>query len=284
MILGLGPIMSFTLQLSTGGVLECPILRSPDGAAHKYNRGHAIIISGPALATGASRLSAQAALAVGAGLVSLVGDEAALCEHACHVTGIMLKKRDASLSVIDDRVRSIAVGPAAGVGTATREAVLQVLARQIPTVLDADALSSFSAERIAFFAALHSQSVLTPHAGEFARLWPEISLADRMEAATLAAKTSGAVVLLKGAETVIAAPDGRQAINRHSTSWLATAGSGDVLTGLICGIMAQGVESFAAACIAAWLHGDIGVRHGPGLIADNMCQLLPIILADCLEP
>jgi ADP-dependent NAD(P)H-hydrate dehydratase / NAD(P)H-hydrate epimerase len=283
MILGSGSIMSFTLQLSADAIIERPILRSPNGTAHKYDRGHAIIISGPALATGASRLSAQAALAVGAGLVSLVGDEAALSEHACHVTGIMLKKRDASLSVIDDRVRAVAIGPAAGVGASTREAVLQVLARQIPAVLDADALSSFSANRAALFAALHSQSVLTPHAGEFAGLWPEISLADKMEAAALAAQASGAVVLLKGAHTIIAAPDGRQAVNRHSASWLATAGSGDVLTGLICGIMAQDAEAFAAASIAAWLHGDMGVRHGPGLIADNMCQLLPVILADCLE-
>jgi ADP-dependent NAD(P)H-hydrate dehydratase / NAD(P)H-hydrate epimerase len=275
--------MSFTLLLSADAIIGRPILRSPDGAAHKYDRGHAIIISGPALATGASRLSAQAALAVGAGLVSLVGDEAALCEHACHVTGIMLKKRDASLSVIDDRVRAVAIGPAASVGAGTREAVLQVLARQIPAVLDADALSSFSANRDALFAALHFQAVLTPHAGEYASLWPEIPLADRMEAAALAAKASGAIVLLKGAQTVIAAPDGRQAINRHSAPWLATAGSGDVLTGMICGIMAQGVEAFAAASIAAWLHGDMGVRHGPGLIADNMCQLLPFILADCLE-
>ncbi len=275
--------MSFTLQLSDDAVIERPILRPPDGAAHKYDRGHAIVISGPALATGAARLSAQAAISVGAGLVSLVGDVAALREHACHVTGIMLKQRDASLSVIDDRVCSIAVGPAAGVGAATRNAVLQVLNRQIPAVLDADALSSFSADRSALFAALNSQCVLTPHAGEYAGLWPEISLSDRMEAAALAAKASGAVVLLKGAHTAIAAPDGRQAINRHSASWLATAGSGDVLTGLICGIMAQGVEAFAAACIAAWLHGDIGMRHGPGLIADNMCQLLPDILADCLE-
>jgi ADP-dependent NAD(P)H-hydrate dehydratase / NAD(P)H-hydrate epimerase len=125
--------------------------------------------------------------------------------------------------------------------------------------------------------------VLTPHEGEFARLFPAIDLADRQEAARRAAEASNAVLLLKGPETVIANPDGRLAINRHASPWLATAGSGDVLAGLITGVMAQGNEAFEGACIGGWLHGDIGVRGGPGLTADRMVDLIPAVLAACLS-
>jgi NAD(P)H-hydrate epimerase len=125
--------------------------------------------------------------------------------------------------------------------------------------------------------------VLTPHAGEFARLFPDISLADRTKAASDASARAGAVVLLKGAETVVAAPDGRIAINRHASPWLATAGSGDVLAGLICGLLAQGSSAFDAAAIACWLHGDIGVRAGPGLTADTMPTHLPLVLRSILH-
>ena len=132
------------------------------------------------------------------------------------------------------------------------------------------------------FKRLNADDVMTPHTGEFARLFPDIALDDRQNAASLAAQRSGSVILLKGAETIIAAPDGRIAINRHASPWLATAGSGDVLTGLICGLLAQGTPAFDAACIGAWLHGDIGVRGGVGLTADSMFAYIPLVLRGCL--
>ncbi len=272
----------FTVNLSDDCHILRPTLHAPQGETHKYDRGHAVVISGPALATGASRLAALAALTVGAGLVTILGDKAALAEQAGHVTAIMLKIRDQAFTVIDERVRSIAIGPAAGIGQGTRDAVLALLARNIALVIDADALTSFEQSTPVLFKALHHRAILTPHEGEFARLFPDIKLQDRVSAAKSAAMRANAIVLLKGPNSVIAAPDGRHAINSHSAPWLATAGSGDVLTGIICGLLAQGVEPFAAACIAAWLHGDIGVRYGPGLISDVMPGQLPLVLRGCL--
>ena len=275
--------MSFRCQISDEHVVEQPLLLIPPADTHKYARGSVMVFSGPALHTGASRLAAQAALAVGAGLVTLVGDHAALTEHAAHVTAIMLREADEHLSIIDERVRAVAIGPGAGVSDVTRETVLHLLKKGVPLVLDADALTSFEDCPAQLFERLHDQVVLTPHEGEFARLFPAIDLADRWTAARLAAEVSGAVVLLKGPETVVAAPDGRLAVNRHASPWLATAGSGDVLTGLVCGILAQGHTAFEAACIASWLHGDIGVQGGPGLTAERMVGLIPVVVQACLS-
>jgi ADP-dependent NAD(P)H-hydrate dehydratase / NAD(P)H-hydrate epimerase len=274
--------MAFDFRISDTGVVERPVLQPPPSDAHKYARGSAVIFSGPVLRTGASRLAAQAALTVGAGLVTIIGDREALAEHAGHVTAIMLRELDGQLPRLDERVRAAAIGPGAGINRLTRETVRYLLRQNLPLVLDADALTCFSDDPETLFDALHDQVVLTPHEGEFARLFPAVDLGNRLRAALRAAEESGAVVLLKGAETVIAAPDVRVAINRHASPWLATAGSGDVLTGLICGLLAQGHEAFEAACIAAWLHGDIGIRAGPGLTADNMLTHLPLVLADCL--
>ncbi len=274
--------MSFLCTISDERVIERPMLLVPPADTHKYERGAAVVFSGPVLRTGASRLTAQTALAVGAGLVTIVGEYDALCEHAAHVTAIMLREADADLTVVDDRVRAAAIGPGAGVSEQTRERVLRLLHRGISLVLDADAITSFADNPAELFEQIHDQVVLTPHEGEFARLFPAIDLADRLTAARLAAEVSGAVMLLKGPETVVAAPDGRLAVNRHASPWLATAGSGDVLAGLICGVLAQGNTAFEAACIASWLHGDIGVRHGPGLTADRMAKLIPLVLRDCL--
>ena len=273
--------MAFTLNLAGDATILQPNLAAPGRLAHKYSRGHAIVWSGPPLRTGASRLSAQAALAVGAGLVTIIGERAALAEQAAHVTAIILREADADLSVIDDRVTALAFGPGAGPNIA--DTVCQLLDRGIPTVLDADAITAFEADPARLFKHLHANDVMTPHAGEFARLFPDVDLADCPNAALLSAKRSGSVVLLKGSETSIAAPDGRIAINRHASPWLATAGSGDVLTGLICGLMAQGNSAFDAACIGAWLHGDIGVRSGPGLTADGMIGQIPLVLRGCLD-
>lgn len=275
--------MAFTLHLGTDGTIDAPTLVPPPADTHKYARGHAIIVSGPALRTGASRLSAEAALAVGAGLVTIVGDKPALTEHAAHVTAIMLRERDAEFSAIDHRVRALLVGPGAGLTDDLVANVAALLLRKLPIVVDADALTAFSAKPEMLFAMLHDQAILTPHEGEFARLFPAIPLGERTNAALAAAKRAGAVVLLKGRETVVAAPDGRFAINRHASPWLATAGSGDVLAGLICGLLAQGSSAFEAAAIGCWLHGDIGVRAGPGLTADAMVGHLALVLRHILQ-
>lgn len=273
--------MAFTLNLADDGTILRPALTAPDVNAHKYVRGHAMVWSGPPLRTGASRLSAQAALAVGAGLVTIIGERAALTEQAAQVTSVMLREADADLRVIDDRVTALAIGP--GAGYAIGDTVVRLLGRGISTVLDADALTAFEANSDLLFNAVDRNDVMTPHAGEFARLFPDIALEDRKQATSLAAQRAGAVVLLKGPETHIAAPDGRIATNRHASPWLATAGSGDVLTGLICGLLAQGTPAFDAACIGAWLHGDIGVRGGAGLTADSMIGYIPLVLQGCLE-
>lgn len=275
--------MSFRCLISDLRSIERPLLLPPPADTHKYARGAAVVFSGPALRTGAARLTAQAALTVGAGLVTIIGEAEALKEHAAHVTAIMLRGSDAQLSMIDDRVRAAAIGPGAGVTEGTRDTVLQLLNRRIPLVLDADALTVFAGDPATLFAALHEQVVLTPHEGEFARLFPAIDLADRLTAARLASELCGVVLVLKGPETVVAAPDGRIAINDHAAPWLATAGSGDVLTGLICGLLAQGSNAFDASCIGTWLHGDIGLRGGPGLTADRMAELIPAVLAGCLN-
>ena len=275
--------MGFTLNLTADGTILAPVLTPPPADTHKYTRGAAVVISGPGLHTGASRLSAEAALAVGAGLVTIVGNHAALAEHAAHVTAIMLRKRDAEFSAIDDRVRSLLIGPGAGVSEDLVQDVATLLMRQIPIVLDADALTAFSAKPEMLFAVLHEKAVLTPHDGEFARLFPDISLDNRAKAALDASARAGTVVLLKGAETIIASPDSRIANNRHASPWLATAGSGDVLAGLVCGLLAQGNNAFDAAAIACWLHGDLGVRAGPGLTADAMPAHLPLVLRGILQ-
>ena len=176
----------------------------------------------------------------------------------------------------------MAIGPGAGLKDGLVKDVATLLLRKIPIVLDADALTVFEAKPEMLFAMLHEYAVLTPHEGEFARLFSDIPLADHKEAAGQAAKRSRATILLKGPVTVIAALNGQTAINHHTTPWLATAGSGDVLTGLICGLLAQGSAPFDAACIGAWLHGDIGVRGGPGLTADRMLDLIPLVLAGCV--
>ncbi|MBL0926019.1 MAG: NAD(P)H-hydrate dehydratase, partial [Sphingomonadaceae bacterium] len=198
------------------------------------------------------------------------------------VTAIMLRETGADLRVIDGRVTALAIGPGSGVGEATQDLVNSFLDFGIPCVLDADALTSFEGKGLYLFAHIKAECVITPHEGEFARLFPDIGLDNRPTAASLAAQRSGAVVLLKGRETIIAAPDGRMAVNRHASPWLATAGSGDVLTGLICGLLAQAVPPFDAACIGAWLHGDIGVRGGAGLTADSMIGQIPLVLQGCL--
>jgi len=248
---------------------------------HKYDRGHAVVVGGPIQATGAARLAARAALRVGAGLVSVASPLDAVAVNAAQLTAIMVKPFDGakglSALLADRRLNAVAIGPGCGVSPRTQDMVAAVLASGAGAVIDADGLTSFAEDPNALFRQLRENSVLTPHEGEFARIFPGVleTAPSRLEAAREAARTSGCVVLLKGPDTVIASPNGKAAINANAPPWLATAGSGDVLTGMIAGLMAQGMSAFDAACAAVWLHGDAATRYGVGLIAEDIPEQLP---------
>ena len=254
-------------------------------ASHKYSRGHAVVVSGAKFNTGASRLAAQAALKIGAGLVTIAGLEDELLIHAAHTTAVMLAQIDNALALgmllNDKRRNAVCIGPAAGVGSATAANVRAVLASGAATVLDADALTSFAQNPDELFAAIaecpEREVIMTPHEGEFARLFNDLKNISQAkhERAITAANRSGAVVILKGADTVIASPDGRAAINSNAPPSLATAGSGDVLAGLATGLLAQGLPAFQAACAAVWIHGEAASRHGVrSLTAETLLDLI----------
>lgn len=257
-----------------------PAFRWPRTGGHKYHRGHALVISGGAAATGAARLAARAALRVGAGLVSVAGPPSALLVLAAQLTAVMTLsfEGDAGLRAVlkDHRRNAVLLGPGNGVGEATRANVLAVLETARPVVLDADALTSFADCRDALFGAIRGDMVMTPHEGEYARLFD--ATGDKLARARAAARRAGAVVLLKGPDTVIAAPDGRAAINDNAPPELATAGAGDVLGGFVLGLLAQGMPAFEAAAAAAWLHGEAAQAFGPGLIAEDLSETLPQVL------
>jgi hydroxyethylthiazole kinase-like uncharacterized protein yjeF len=260
----------------------------PQAEGHKYSRGHCVVVSGPMHATGAARLAARAALRIGAGLVSVASPLDALAVNAAHLTAIMLKPfegaRGLSDLLLDKRLTTVVIGPGLGVSGETRELVQAVLAGPPykKVVLDADALSSFEDDPEALFNRLRpGAAILTPHDGEFERLFPGLleDCASKLEAVRAAAERCGAVVLLKGSDTVIARPDGCATINANAPATLATAGSGDVLAGLIGGLFAQGMEAGSAAAAAVWVHGDAAGRFGPGLIAEDIAEILPESLA-----
>ncbi|WP_341872000.1 NAD(P)H-hydrate dehydratase [Roseivivax isoporae] len=262
-------------------------------AAHKYGHGHALVLSGPAGRTGAARLAARAALRIGAGLVTVGAPRSAEAECAAQLTAIMLRRieeaPDLADALGDARLNALCLGPGLGAGRARALVPVALGAEHRPAVvLDADALTAFSEAPDALFAMLHGRVVLTPHGGEFARLFPDIAgrmtegTDTRVEATRAAAQRSGAVVLLKGAETVIAAPDGQVAIHAatgaRAAPWLATAGAGDVLAGMISGLVARGLAPAEAAGTAAWLHVECARSFGPGLIAEDLAEELPKVL------
>ena len=254
----------------------------PTAATHKHARGRLIVVSGDAWSTGAARLAARGGLRIGAGLVTIFSPSEALSVNAAHLEAVMLRGFDTDLELEEGAadVDAAVIGPAAGVTENTLLNVLALARTGAALVIDADAISVFRDDPEELFSVLDRDDVLTPHPGEFERLFKGLLAAspERITAARRAAQRADAVVLLKGADTVIAAPDGRAAVNVNGAPWLATAGSGDVLAGFIGGLVAQGMESFEAACAAAWIHAEAGELHGPGLIAEDLPGLAPAVL------
>ena len=262
---------------------------------HKDRRGHAVVVSGGIASTGAARLAARGALRAGAGLVTLASPRAALAVNASASLAVMVRPVDGAAELAafmsDARRNVVVLGPGGGVGREMQDMVLAAAAADCAVVLDADALTSFADEPQRLFTALRERpergAVLTPHAGEFSRLFqtlPDISQAgSKLAQARSAAAAAGAVVLLKGPDTVVAAPDGRAAIASNAPPWLATAGSGDVLAGLVAGLLAQGMPCFEAAAAGVWLHGEAGNEAGAGLIAEDLPEVLPKIYRRTFE-
>jgi hydroxyethylthiazole kinase-like uncharacterized protein yjeF len=254
----------------------------PANGGHKHGRGRVSVISGGPWNTGAARLAARGALRIGAGLVTLLATPDALASNAANLEAIMLKSFDGEgeLMRLADDADAVVIGPAAGVGAATVGKLLALARTGAALVVDADALTSFRDDPARLFANLDRDDVMTPHEGEFERIFPGLLASDmgRLAATREAARKAGCVVLLKGPDTVIATPDGRAAINTNGSPWLATAGSGDVLAGLVAGLIAQGLDSFDAACAAVWIHADAAALFGPGLIAEDLPGLTPTIL------
>lgn len=278
-----------------------------EATGHKYNRGHVVVVSGGSESTGAARLGAASALRIGAGLVTLVGSPAATLINAAHVTAIMTRSISGARSfadvLMDARLNSVLIGPGAGVGAETVALASAALASTAAVVLDADAITSFAGDgsegarpkgAIGFLGRATEENgkpdelferikgrnapcVLTPHEGEFKRVFGAVTGA-KLDRARIAAKRAGAVIVLKGPDTVIAAPDGRAAINENAPPTLATAGSGDVLAGFVAGLVAQAMPAFEAACAAVWLHGACATSFGPGLTAEDLSVVLPRVL------
>ena len=253
----------------------------PVDGTHKYKRGHAVVLGGATM-TGAARLAARAAQRVGAGLTTVAAPATAFPVYATALESVLVARLagagDFARLIADERHNAMLVGPGAGVTPTTRRAALAALATRRAAVLDADALTVFAKERKTLFKALAgAQAVITPHEGEFARLF---SLSgDKLTRARTAAAECHAVVVLKGTDTVIAAPNGSAAINGNAPPSLATGGTGDILAGLTVGLLAQGLDPFRAACAACWLHGDVARDCGVGLIPEDLVAGLPTALA-----
>jgi ADP-dependent NAD(P)H-hydrate dehydratase / NAD(P)H-hydrate epimerase len=255
---------------------------------HKFTAGHAVIASGGPWNTGAARLAAQAAQRVGAGLVTIASPAAALAVNAAHLTSILLAEVDNAIALAsflsDHRRNAILLGPAMGVGSFSRAKVRAALASGRATVLDADALTSFEETPDELFEAIaefpQRPVIMTPHAGEFSRLFGALQQSDesKVAQARLAAETSGAIIVYKGPDSVIASPNGTSLINSNAPPWLATAGSGDVLAGIVTGLLAQAMPPLQAAAAAVFIHGEAANRLGAGLIAEDLVGEIPAVL------
>lgn len=249
----------------------------PGAETHKHTRGRLGVVSGRAHQTGAARLAARAGLRMGAGVVRLLCPPDAVAVIAPAVEAIMLTAF-ASADALGRDVEgmdAVVIGPAAGLDESTVANIQALALSGAALVIDADGLSVFKGRSGELFAALDRDDVLTPHEGEFERLFPGLLEMGRPAAALEAARRAQAVVVLKGAETVIAAPDGRARINANGSPWLATAGTGDVLAGMIGGLVAQRMDSFDAACAAVWIHADAASRFGPGMISEDLSDSIP---------
>ena len=261
----------------------------PRAEGHKYSRGHAVVVSGGLSTTGAARLAARGALRAGAGLVTIASPREALSVNAAASLAVMVRPVDGAAELAaflaDKRRNAVVLGPGGGVGPAMREQVAAALASAAAVVLDADALTSFADDPAGLAALIAkragSATILTPHEGEFTRLFKVIHedhhVLAKLEKTRLAARTGGAIVLLKGPDTVVASLDGRASIADNAPPDLATAGSGDVLAGIIAGLLAQGMPAFEAASAAVWLHGEAANEFGPGLIAEDLPEALPAV-------
>lgn len=271
-------------------------LPRPAVDTHKYRRGHVLVASGGPSATGAARLVARGAARVGAGAVTLASPAKALAVNAAHLTAIMLARIDNAGDLGEFAARrkaaAFVIGPGFGIGERLR-AMVEAWTRSgegeaRTLVLDADAITSFADDPSALFEREGTDDVvLTPHEGEFARLFPDLAVGEepsKIERARKAARRARATLVYKGPDTVIAVPDGRVAVNENATPYLATAGSGDVLSGIVAGLAVQGMPTFEAAGAAVWLHAEAARRFGPGLIAEDLPELLPDVLDDLLDP
>jgi len=254
---------------------------------HKYSRGHAVVVSGGLSTTGAGRLAARGALRAGAGLVTIASPSEALSVNAAANLAVMVRPVDGPAELArflaDKRHNAVVLGPGGGVGETMRAQAAAALESGAAVVLDADALTSFVPAALSELIARHPErgAVLTPHAGEFNRLFKviaeDIHVHAKLERAHAAAQMSGAVVLFKGADTVVASPDGRASIADNAPPYLATAGSGDVLAGMIGGLLAQGMPAFEAASAGVWLHGEAAAEFGPGLTSEDLPEALPAV-------
>lgn len=259
----------------------------PRAQGHKYDRGHAVVVSGPSWSTGAARLAARGALRAGAGLVTIASPREALAVNAATNLAIMVRPVDGAAELVrflaDPRLNALAIGPGLGVGDAACELVLAALNGERAVVLDADAITSFAKSPQRLAAAVKARgeraTILTPHEGEFSRYFhaldTDTKVGSKLERARCAAERIGAVIVLKGPDTVVAGPDGRASIAANAPAFLATAGAGDVLTGITGGLLAQGMPAFEAASAAVWLHGEAACAFGMGLIAEDLPEQLP---------
>jgi hydroxyethylthiazole kinase-like uncharacterized protein yjeF len=254
-------------------------------SGNKYTRGHALLCGGYPL-TGAARMAARAAARIGAGLTTIAVPDIAFPVYAAALTSIMVQPLrqagDLGRLLSDPRYTAFLIGPGAGVSDATRESALELLGTARPVLIDADAMTVFACKASELAAAIRGPCVMTPHEGEFARVFD--ARGDKLARARSAARQSGAVIVLKGADTVIAAPDGRAIVNTNAPATLATAGSGDVLGGLILGLLAQGMDAFLAAAAGVWIHGAAANAFGPGLIAEDLPDLVPTVLRELEHP